>query len=196
MNIPVNNSNYSHNKNKDSLRVNESIKTREVRVIDKDGEMLGVLPIAEALNIAFTAGLDLVEINPESKPPVCKILDYGRHKYSLQKKKKESKKKQVVATLKELQLNVGIHENDFNVKLEKLKEFLAKGLKVKIMVKLIGRQVNYPQDARDLLQKFYEGINGEAGGKIESGPKLEGHNNNNCVAIFAPVAAKIPTSSL
>jgi translation initiation factor IF-3 len=174
--------------NRDFVRTNESIRARELRVIDENGDMLGVMSLKEALERASDAGLDLVEINPESKPPVCKILNYGKYKYELQKKKQEAKKKQKVSVLKELYIHLAIAEHDYQVKFKQTKNFLAEGFKVKIGVKLRGREMAYSAKGIELLERFYNDLGRELGAKLDVAPKLEG---NNVITMLSPLANKV-----
>lgn len=167
--------------NSNSTRTNDNISAREVRLLDENGEMLGVYPIEQALEMAYEASLDLVEISPDAKPPVCKIMDYGKHKYEMQKRKQEARKKQKIVVLKELQMHMNIAEHDYQVRLRKTQEFLANGNRVKIIIKLRGRERAHAEKAEEVLKRFYNDIGGEEKAKLEVGPKLEG---NNAVLIF------------
>ncbi len=173
--------------NKDSLKINEEIRAKEIRLIDESGEMIGIFQIKEAIDMAFNSGLDLVEINPESKPPVCKILDYGKYKYQQQKRKQETKKKQKVILLKELYIHLGIGEHDYQVKLKQLRAFLQDDCKVKIGVKFRGREIAYSKKGIELLNRFYDDLGREQGAKLDTSPRLEG---NNAIVIFAPLVVK------
>jgi translation initiation factor IF-3 len=183
-------SNIKNNKerDKDNTRINESIRSREVRLIDAEGEMLGVMTIKDALQKAYDTGLDLVEISPEGNPPVCKLMDYGKYKFSQQKKKQEAKKKQKVIILKELYIHLNIAQHDYNVKLKKVIELLSGEYKVKIGVKLRGREMDYRDKALELLNRFYDDMGKENGAKLETSPKMEG---NNAIVIFAPLTIKL-----
>jgi translation initiation factor IF-3 len=185
---PVSNSSNRFNRNdnnkKDLTKTNEDIRAKEVRLIDENGEMLGVMSSSEALNLAISKGLDLVEINPESKPPVCKIMDYGKFKYLAQKKKQEAKKKQKVTLLKELYVHLGIGIHDFNVKLKQIKLYISEEDKVKVAVKFRGREIDYAPKGLELLHKFYNECGGEQFAKFDTSPKIEG---NNAVMILAPL---------
>ncbi|MDR0484985.1 MAG: translation initiation factor IF-3 [Alphaproteobacteria bacterium] len=171
---------FDKKNSKDTTRINEAIKVPKVRLIDENGDMIGVLSTKEALEKAFEEGLDLVEVNPEGNPPVCKILDYHKYKYTLQK----SKKKQKVVPLKELYIHLNIAKGDYDVKLNQLKKFLEANSKVKIAVKIRGREMSYANKALELLNKFYEDIGKEEGAKLDVAPKVEG---NNVVTIFSPL---------
>lgn len=147
--------------------------------------MVGVVTRNEALNLAQQAGLDLVEISPNAEPPVCKILDYGKYKYELQKKKAEAKKKQKIVEVKEIQLRPGIDENDLQVKCRAIRRFIDEGDKVKITMRFRGREVAHHEIGMEVLvrvkQLFEEIV------KIEQHPRLEGKQ---MIMVFAPVVAK------
>lgn len=134
--------------------------------------MVGVVTRLEGLRMAQEAGLDLVEVSPNAEPPVCKILDYGKYKYELQKKKAEAKKKQKVIEIKEVQLRPGIDENDFQVKLRAIHRFLDEGNKVKVTMRFRGREVAHHELGMEVLARIRESVETEA--KVENNPKLEG----------------------
>ena len=123
----------------DGPRINEDIRTKEVRLIDENGENCGIVPIREALSRAEDAGLDLIEISPQAVPPVCKILDYGKYKYEVQKRKNEAKKNQKVVEIKELKLRPMIDTHDYEVKIKQAKKFLSQGNKVKVAMRFRNR---------------------------------------------------------
>tara|TARA_B100001093_G_C26402375_1_gene831835 strand:+ start:67 stop:594 length:528 start_codon:yes stop_codon:yes gene_type:complete len=152
--------------------VNENISSKEVRVISEKGEMLGVLTVVDAIKKAFELGLDLVEVSPNASPPVCKIIDYGKYKYQLQKKLAEAKKKQKTFEVKEVKLRPGIEEHDYDVKLKSIHRFLSEGDKVKITLRFRGREMAYHQRGMDVLKKLETAI--EPIAKVEQVPKLEG----------------------
>jgi translation initiation factor IF-3 len=152
--------------------VNERIRVPEVFVIDEAGAQIGVMPTREALAMARERGLDLVEVAATARPPVCKILDYGKLKYSKKKKSQEAKKKQVVVTVKEIQLRPRTEEHDLNTKFNHLAEFLIRGDKVKITVMFRGREVAYAVQGQQMLQRIIESVKDYAA--PESYPKLEG----------------------
>lgn len=156
----------------DGPRVNEFIRTPKVRVIDEQGEMLGILSIHEALERAYAVELDLVEISPMADPPVCKILDYGKYKYELQKKKAESKKKQKVVETKEIKMRPVIDTNDYNVKLRSVARFLEEGNKVKITIRFRGREMSHQELGMNLLERVKGDTQDIA--KVEVPPKAEG----------------------
>src|SRR5579859_8241012 len=128
-------------KDQDGPRVNTEIDARSIRLIDADGEMIGVVSLREALDMAVEVGLDLVEVSPNADPPVCKILDFGKFKYEIQKKKNEARKKQKVIDVKEIKLRPGIDEHDYEVKMRSVTRFLAEGDKVKVTMRFRGREM-------------------------------------------------------
>src|SRR5271170_2502215 len=132
---------------RDGPRVNDEIRAPQVRLIDQDGEMQGVMSARDAVARAFAVGLDLLEISPNAEPPVVKILDYGKYKYELQKKKNEAKKKQKVIEIKEVKVRPNIDENDYQVKLRAMKSFIDEGDKVKVTLRFRGREMAH-QDIR------------------------------------------------
>lgn len=144
----------------------------EVRLIDHEGNMLGVTPVPEALRRAQEVGLDLVEVSPNEKPPVCKILDYGKYKYEAQKKKAATKKKQKVFEVKEIKIRPTIEEHDYQVKLRNMIKFLSHGDRVKVTLRFRGREMAH----QDLARKLFERICGDVEeiSKVEQAPKLEG----------------------
>ena len=165
----MNKSSFSSNR---GPAVNKSISAKSVRVITDNGEMLGVLQIEEALRMASDRGLDLVEVSPKANPPVCKIIDYGKYKYQLQKKQAEAKKKQKTFEVKEVKLRPGIEDHDYEVKLKSIQRFLNEGDKVKITLRFKGREMAYHQRGMDVLKKLEGEI--ESLAKIEQVPILEG----------------------
>lgn len=169
----------------DKTRVNEKIRAPEVRVVQEDGEMLGVMTPAEAMEKAFAMGLDLVEISPNATPPVCKILDYGKFKYQLQKKANEAKKKQKVIELKEIKLRPNIDDHDFEVKMKKVKQFFDEGNKVKITLRFRGREMAHIELGQELMNRVKEMFAGEM--KVENEPKLMGRQ---MIMVMAPEAKK------
>ena len=152
--------------------VNNRISAKSVRVLSEKGEMLGVLQIDEAIKLAMDQGLDLVEISPKASPPVCKIIDYGKYKYKIQKKQAEAKKKQKTFEVKEVKLRPGIEDHDYVVKLKSIQRFLNDGDKVKITLRFKGREMAYHQRGLEVLRKLESAI--ESVAKIEQVPKLEG----------------------
>jgi translation initiation factor IF-3 len=153
-------------------RTNRRIKAREVRVIGPEGEQLGVLPVEQALARAQELGMDLVEVSPMAKPPVCKIMDYGKFKYLEKKKQNEAKKKQVVVQLKEVKLRPRTEEHDYTTKLKKVREFLAESNKARITVMFRGREMSHRELGQKVLQRVIEDLRDVA--VIESAPRFEG----------------------
>lgn len=164
--------------------INEEIREKEIRVIGNDGEQLGIMSSKEALAIAESKELDLVMIAPQAQPPVCKIMDYGKYLYELQKKEKEARKKQKVINVKEVRISPGIEEHDLNVKAKNAEKFLNDGDKVKVTVKFRGREAEYSHFGEELLKQFFSKVEGV--GVIEKQAKLEGKN---MTMILAPKKA-------
>lgn len=158
--------------NADENRINERIRVPEVFLIDETGAQIGVMSTREALNMAKDRGLDLVEVAATARPPVCKILDYGKLKYTKKKKTQEAKKKQTVVTVKEIQLRPRTEEHDLETKFRHIVEFLLRGDKVKITVMFRGREVAYAVQGREMLERVIKST--EAFAAPESWPKLEG----------------------
>ena len=154
------------------LRTNEQITASEVRVISSKGLQLGIISIREALNYAEDEGYDLVEVSPDAKPPVCKIIDYGKLKYKEQKSKKEAKKKQKTIEVKEIKMRPGIDTHDYQVKVKALKKFISGGNKVKVSMRFRGREMEHQNLGLDLLKKLTEEVSEYA--KVEVLPKSEG----------------------
>ena len=158
---------------KDSgLRTNERITASEVRVISSSGKQLGIISIREALNHAEDEGFDLVEVSPDSNPPVCKIIDYGKLRYREQKSKKEAKKKQKTIEVKEIKLRPGIDKHDYLVKLKALSKFIGGGNKVKVSMRFRGREIEHKNLGLNLLNRLTEEVAEYA--KVEVLPKFEG----------------------
>src|SRR5512134_550396 len=153
-------------------RTNRRIKAREVRVVGPEGDQLGVLPIDQALARAQELGMDLVEVSPMAKPPVCKIMDYGKFKYLEKKKQNEAKKKQVVVQLKEVKLRPRTEEHDYTTKLKKVREFLEESNKARITVMFRGREMSHRELGQKVLQRVIEDMKEVA--VIESAPRMEG----------------------
>lgn len=157
---------------KDGPRVNDDIDVAEVRVVDADGEMVGVLSTKEAIEMAFEVGLDLVEVSPNASPPVCKILDYGKFKYEAQKKANEARKKQKVIEVKEIKMRPGIDEHDYQVKMKAVRKFLDNGDKVKMTIRFRGREMAHQDLGMKVLDRVREEVDELA--KVEQFPKTEG----------------------
>ena len=154
--------------------INEQIRDREVRLIGADGEQIGVVSSREAQKIADEAGLDLVKIAPIAKPPVCKVIDYGKYRYEMARKDKEAKKKQKTVELKEIRLSPNIDTNDLNTKMNAAKKFLAKGNKVKITLRFRGREMAHMSSSKHILDDFAENLSDIA--VVEKAPKIEGRS--------------------
>jgi len=154
------------------VRVNQQIKVPLVRLVDAEGNQVGIVPIEEALRLAVEAGLDLVEVAPSAEPPVCRIMDFGKYKYQLAKKAQEAKKKQAQTQVKEIKLRPKIEDHDFNFKLRNILRFLEEHNRVKVTVQFRGREIAYTEAGRRLLQRVAEEV-GEAG-TVEGDPKMEG----------------------
>ncbi|MDC1194580.1 translation initiation factor IF-3 [Pseudomonadota bacterium] len=167
--------------NQDGPRINELIRAENVRCIGAAGEQLGVISISEALKLAEDESLDLVEIQPNVDPPVCKILDYGKFKYEAQKRKNEARKKQKIIEVKEIKLRPNIDNNDFTVKMKQVKKFIDNGDKVKITLRFRGREMTHQSLGVAVLDRVKKDT--EELCKIETMPKLEGRQ---MVMILAP----------
>ena len=154
--------------------INEQIRDKEVRLVSEDGEQLGIMSSREALKLAMDAELDLVKIAPMAKPPVCKIIDYGKYKYEQTRKDKEAKKKQKTVDLKEVRLSPNIDTNDLNTKVNNAKKFIAKGNKVKVTLRFRGREMAHIQQSRHILDDFAKELLDIA--VIEKPAKLEGRS--------------------
>ncbi len=154
--------------------INEEIREREVRVIDADGTQLGIMPTKEALRIAQEKDLDLINIAPQAKPPVCKILDYGKYRFEQTKREKEAKKKQKVIEIKEVRLSPNIEDHDMNTKAKMAAKFLQNGDKVKVSVRFRGREMTRTEVGRVVLDQFVQSIADVA--EVEKPPKMEGRS--------------------
>lgn len=166
-------------------QINEEIRDKELRVIDSDGTQLGIISLDEALNLAFEKKLDLVNIAPTAKPPVCKILDYGKYRYELQKKEKEARKKQKITQVKEIRLSTFIEEHDLVVKANNAVRFLKEGDKIKVSLRFKGREKDYASKGQAVMAKFAE-IIAEVG-VVEKKPEFEGRS---LIMILAPKTDK------
>ena len=175
--------NYFQRRTKDrGPRSNNRISSPDVQVIASDGENLGVMNTNEAISMAKSQGLDLIEIAPNTNPPVCKIMDMGKYKYDLQKKANLAKKKQKIVSLKEIKLRPGTEAHDYNFKIKNAKKFITKGDKVKFTVKFRGREMQHTDLGKDLMNRIIEETKDIA--KIESKPKFEGRQ---MVMIIQPI---------
>ena len=156
------------------MRINEEIRAREVRVVADEGEQLGIMSGRDALNLALERHMDLVEIAPNAKPPVCRIMDYGKYRYEQQKREKEARKKQKTFDIKEVKLRPGIEDHDFDVKFKNAVRFLEDGDKVKVTIMFRGRELSHPELGEVLLTKMAKQLEDLA--VIERAAKLEGKN--------------------
>lgn len=154
--------------------VNEGIRARELRLISDNGDQLGVKTKQEALKMAEDANLDLVLVAPKAKPPVAKIMDYGKYRFELQKKQREARKKQKVVNIKEVRLSPTIDTNDFNTKMKNARKFLSKGDKVKVSIRFKGRAITHKDIGRDVLNRFAEVTEDVA--TVESKAKMDGRS--------------------
>ncbi len=167
---------------KEGPRTNQEIRVREVQLIDHEGANRGIVPTEEAMDIAMDAGLDLVEIQPNAQPPVCKILDYGRYKYQAQKKAAEARKKQKTVEIKEIKMRPNIDTHDYEVKMKNMLRFFNDGDKVKVTLRFRGREMAHQDLGMKLLNKVREETAEIA--KVESTPRLEGRQ---MVMVLAPI---------
>nr|WP_283397291.1 translation initiation factor IF-3 [Wielerella bovis] len=153
-------------------RINGEITAKEVRLISGDGEQLGVVPLKEAMSMAEEQDVDLVEISPTAKPPVCKLMDFGKYKYEQSKKRDEAKKKQKQVQIKEIKFRPGTDDGDYNIKMRKIREFLEDGDKVKITLRFRGREMAHQQLGAQLLERIKTELTED--GQVEQFPKMEG----------------------
>lgn len=163
------------------------IRVREVRVVDEEGNQLGVLPIQEALRLAFERNLDLVEVAPNAVPPVCRLLDFGKYQYEKQKKEREARKAQKVIEIKEIRLRPRTGEHDLDTKVRQAIAFLDEGSKVKVAVRFRGREITHPEIAREQLEEFATKVGAAA--VIETPQAMEGRN---LFMLLSPNPAKKP----
>jgi translation initiation factor IF-3 len=154
--------------------INEQIRDKEVRLIGADGAQLGIMSAKEAMFKAQEAGLDLVKIAPQAKPPVCKIIDYGKYRYELARKEKEAKKKQKTIEVKEVRLSPNIDTNDLNTKVNAARKFLSKGDRVKVTLRFRGREMAHMSSSKHVLDDFAELLTDVA--TVEKAPKIEGRS--------------------
>jgi translation initiation factor IF-3 len=166
---------------RDGPRVNEEINTPQVRLVDQDGEMVGVVSIREALERAAQAGSDLVEVAPNAEPPVCKILDFGKYKYEEQKRRNEARKKQKVIEVKEIKLRPTIDDNDYGIKMKAMVRFIGEGDKVKVTLRFRGRELAHQDLGMKVLIRVRDDLDEIA--KVEQMPKMEGRQ---MVMVVAP----------
>ncbi len=156
------------------LMINEQIRDREIRLIGQNGEQLGIMSARDAYLKAQEAGLDLVKIAPTAKPPVCKIIDYGKYRYELARKEKEAKKKQKTIEIKEVRLSPNIDTNDLNTKVGAARKFITKGDKVKVTLRFRGREMAHMNSSKYILDEFAESLSDIA--TVDKAPKVEGRS--------------------
>jgi translation initiation factor IF-3 len=178
---------FKRDKDRDSTRINEAIREREVRLIGEEGEHSGVVAIQDALKKAQESGLDLVEVSGKSKPPVCRIMDYGQYKYQQAKKQKEAKKKQKQITVKEIKLRPRIEQHDYDFKLDHAKKFLNHGDKVRFILQFRGREMAHKDLGKVVMNRVIEDLNNF--GQVEQAPRTEGRFMNMTLAPL-PAAKK------
>ena len=154
--------------------INEQIRDREIRLIGEDGQQLGIMSSREAMKIAREAELDLVKIAPQAKPPVCKIIDYGKYRYELARKEKEAKKKQKTIEVKEVRLSPNIDSNDLNTKIASARKFIEKGNKVKVTLRFRGREMAHVQSSRHILDEFAKALEDIA--LVDKPAKMDGRS--------------------
>jgi translation initiation factor IF-3 len=172
-NFQNNRSNFRSNSSSNrGPKVNDKIRATDVQLIGSDGQNIGIVSLNDALMTAKEQGLDLIEIAPNAKPPVCKITDFGKYKYELQKKASQAKKKQKVVTLKEIKMRPGTDVHDYNFKMKATEKFLVKGDKVKFTIKFKGREMQHLKLAQDLAARIVSDL--KITGKVEQSPKMEG----------------------
>nr|WP_107817461.1 translation initiation factor IF-3 [Celeribacter persicus] len=166
-------------------RINERIRAPEIRLIGAEGENIGVITPAKALDLAIEAGLDLVEISPNATPPVCKIMDFGKFKYEQQKRESEARKKQKIIEIKEVKFRPGTDVHDYEVKMRNVIKFLENGDKVKVTLRFRGREMAHQDLGRQLLERVAEDV--KEIGKIENMPKMEGRQ---MIMMIGPLPSK------
>ena len=169
------------NSKSNELEINEQIRDKEIRLIGADGAQMGIMSPRDALRMAIDKDLDLVKVAPQAKPPVCKIMDFGRYRFEREKREKEIRKNQQTTELKELQLTCNIGQHDLQTKLNHATRFLTAGNKVKVIVKFRGREMAHTERGRDLLDRFAAGV--EELGTVEKVPLLDGRN---MIMVLAP----------
>ncbi|MBW7886248.1 MAG: translation initiation factor IF-3 [Caldilineaceae bacterium] len=165
----------------DSTRINSEIRAREVRVIDVDGQQLGILPIREALSIATDKALDLVEVAPNANPPVCRLMDYGKYVYERQKRERESRKAQKQIEIKEVRLRPKTDEHDIQVVINRIRKFAKEGAKIRVRIRFRGREMQHPEVARTLLERVANDVADIVA--VESMPIYDG---NSMVMLLTP----------
>ena len=156
------------------MPINEEIRDKEVRLIDTDGSQLGIMSARDAYKIALEKNLDLVKIAPQAKPPVCRIIDYGKYRFEQSKREKEARKNQKTIDIKEIRLSLNIDVNDFNTKVKQAIKFLEGGDKVKVSIRFRGREMAHPELGTAIMQRFTDSV--AEYGSVEKQPKLEGRS--------------------
>lgn len=169
----------------DEPRINEEIKTASIRLIAADGGMVGIVPVKQGLELAAQSGLDLVEISPNAEPPVCKVMDYGKYKYELQKKESIARKNRKVITIKEIKIRPGIDPHDYEIKLKSVRKFIQDGDKVKFTMRFRGRELSHQEIGLKLLEQVKTDMGDII--RVEHEPKFEGRQ---IVMIIAPAGQK------
>lgn len=170
---------------KQELLINEEIRDKELRVINSDGTQLGIMALNNALNLAAEQNLDLVKIAPQAKPPVCKIMDYGKYRFEQAKREKEARKNQKVIDVKEIRLSLNIDTHDFNTKLSHAKKFIASGNKVKVSIRFRGREMAHPEIGTEIMKRFGDSCEDVA--NVEKAAMLEGRS---MIMFLAPKSLK------
>nr|WP_242941991.1 translation initiation factor IF-3 [Desulfonispora thiosulfatigenes] len=156
------------------LRINEEIRVKEIRLVDEQGGQLGIMSPKEAIDIATEKGLDVVEVAPTGRPPVCRIMDYGKYKYEQSKKEREARKNQKIINIKEVKLRPNIEDHDFMTKTKNAIRFLKDGDKVKVTIMFRGREITHPELGKQLCLRLADHVKDIA--KVEKVPKVEGRN--------------------
>ena len=159
---------------KQELQINEQIRDKELRVIDSDGNQLGIMSLRQALEIAEQKNLDLVKIAPQANPPVCKIIDYGKFRFEQAKREKEARKNQHIVEIKEIRLSLNIDKHDFETKAGHARRFLKEGNKVKVSIRFRGREMAHPQNGLEIMKRFAQELQEES--SVEKPAKLEGRS--------------------
>ncbi|MBE7021750.1 MAG: translation initiation factor IF-3 [Ruminococcaceae bacterium] len=167
------------------MKINEEIRVSEVRLVGPEGEQLGIMKTAEALDLAYQKNLDLVLIAPKAEPPVCKVMDYGKYKFDLAKRDKEARKNQKTINVKEIRLSASIDDHDFDTKVNHAKKFLQSGDKVKVSIRFRGREIHHSALGAKILERFKETLADY--GTSDKPPKLEGRSMN---IIISPAPKK------
>ncbi|MFP4417530.1 MAG: translation initiation factor IF-3 [Chitinivibrionales bacterium] len=182
----MNRGRFQRTRTEDRTRINDMIRVPQIRVINQDGESIGIITTAEAQQMATEAGLDLVEVAPNATPPVCRIMDYGKYKYEKSKKAKEAKKKQHTVHLKEIKFHPKTEEHDYSFKMDHARKFLLKGDRVKATVVFRGREITHIDFGRKILERFNEDIS-----DIATSEQLYRMEGRNMISIYLPDKAKI-----